>query len=280
VTTDQAMTALSAGLLGYVSAAGLARLRLAAPPRSLMRTNYRGAEVPAVLGGPLALGSLIALASLAIAGALDWDPARLGRVGFATGIVIAVMAIAGSWDDRRGDERPRGFAGHLGAARSARLTGGIVKLAAGGLAGGLVGALVRADVVDAIGTAVVVAASANLINLFDRAPGRAGKVAILGAVPLVVVAPAGWTIAASGLLGALAGVLGLDLAERGMLGDAGANPLGAALGLGLALSVSGVALIAAAVVLIGLNLLSEFVSFSKVIERTRLLDSLDQLGRK
>jgi hypothetical protein len=280
VTTDQAMTALSAALLGYAVAAGLARLRLAAPPKKLMRTNYRGAEVPAVLGGPLVVGALTSLAALAIAGALGWDPARLGRVGFATGIVIAIMAIAGSWDDRRGDERPRGFAGHIGAARSARLTGGLVKLAAGGVAGGLVGLLVRDDLIDVISTALVVALAANLVNLFDRAPGRASKVALAGAVPLVAVAPAGWTLAAAGLIGALLGVLGPDLREQGMLGDAGANPLGAGLGLGLALSTSGLGLIVAAAVLLGLNLLSEFVSFSAVIERTRWLGSLDRLGRK
>ena len=280
MTTDQAMTALSAGLVGFIAAAALARLRLAAPPKTLMRTNYRGAEVPAVLGGPLTVGALTALSCLAIAGALGWDPARLGEVGFGTAIVVVIMGIAGSWDDRRGDERPRGFAGHLGAARSARLTGGLVKLLAGGIAGTLVGLMVRTDPMDALGTAAVVALSANLINLFDRAPGRAGKVALAGAVPLYFAAPAAWGIAAAGPVGALFGVLGLDLKERGMLGDAGANPIGAVLGLGLALASSGIALLLTALVLLALNVLSEFVSFSKVIERTRVLNSLDRLGRK
>ncbi|MEA2433212.1 MAG: hypothetical protein QOG54_669 [Actinomycetota bacterium] len=274
------MTALSAGLVGYAVAAGLARLRLAAPPKALMRVNYRGAEVPAILGGPLVIGSLTGLCSLALAGALGWDPARLGRVGFATAIVIAIMGIAGSWDDRRGDERPRGFAGHLGAARSARLTGGLVKLGAGTIAGGIVGLMLRDDLLDAIATALIVALAANLVNLFDRAPGRAGKVAIAAFAPLIALAPASWAIAAAGSAGALIGVMPLDLRERAMLGDAGANPVGAALGLGLALSMSGVALVATALVLLALNVLSEFVSFSKVIERTGWLHSLDQLGRK
>jgi hypothetical protein len=274
------MTALSAGLLGYATAAGLARLRLMSPPRALIRVNFRGVEVPAVLGGPLTIGALTALCGLAISGALGWDPARLGRVGFAVAIVIVIMNAAGSWDDRRGDERPRGFSGHLGAARSARLTGGLVKLIAGGMAGLLVGAMLRGELVDVIGTALVVALSANLVNLFDRAPGRAAKVVLICAVPLIATSPVGWAIGAGGALGALVGVMPLDLGERGMLGDAGANPLGAVLGLGLALALSGAALLGAAFALLGLNVLSEFVSFSAVIERARWLRTLDRLGRK
>ena len=91
-----------------------------------------------------------------------------------------------------------------------------------------------------------------------------------------------WRIIASGAIGATLAILPLDLRAKGMLGDAGANPLGAILGLGLVVGFGGsfAALIGVAIVLLALNLASERWSFSAVIERTPWLARLDHLGRK
>ncbi len=64
-----------------------------------------------------------------------------------------------------------------------------------------------------------------------------------------------------------------------MLGDAGANPLGAVLGVGLAASLDEPARLVAIVVLLALNLASEKWSFSKAIEASPPLRWLDGLGR-
>ena len=82
------------------------------------------------------------------------------------------------------------------------------------------------------------------------------------------------------MLGAGAGLLVPDLRERCMLGDAGANVLGAAVGLGVVLACSpGVRLVVLAVV-VALNLASEVVSFSRVIRGARRrCAALDDLGR-
>ena len=64
-----------------------------------------------------------------------------------------------------------------------------------------------------------------------------------------------------------------------MLGDAGANPLGAVAGLGLCLATSLGARIVLVLLLLGLNLASERVSFSTVIERTTWLAAVDRWGR-
>jgi UDP-N-acetylmuramyl pentapeptide phosphotransferase/UDP-N-acetylglucosamine-1-phosphate transferase len=77
----------------------------------------------------------------------------------------------------------------------------------------------------------------------------------------------------------VAGYLPWDLRRKAMMGDTGSNTLGAALGWQAA---RGLPLIPKAVLtalLIGLNLLSEKVSFSTLIERSRFLHFLDQLGR-
>ena len=193
-------------------------------------------------------------------------------------IVFVPLALAGAWDDRRGDEAARGFRGHLGARR---LTGGIVKIAAGGAAGLAAAALLhREDLPVAALTALAIPLCANLFNLLDRAPGRAGKTALLLGLPLLALGDAQWAVAAAGAFGALAAVLPADLGERGMLGDAGANPIGGLIGLGLADSLGRAPLAVVVVVLLLLNAASERWSFSKVIEETPLLRKLDAIGRK
>jgi UDP-N-acetylmuramyl pentapeptide phosphotransferase/UDP-N-acetylglucosamine-1-phosphate transferase len=243
-----------------------------------MRTNVSGRRVPAVLGGPHAIAALFVLALLQMTAALGWGAARTNETGLAVAVVIVVMVLAGTFDDLRGNESARGFTGHLRAAASLSVTGGVVKLASGAVAGLAAGLLV-ADGAAIVEIALLVALTANLVNLMDRAPGRAGKLSLAVAVPLVALGPPGWVVAAAGLLGALAGCLSLDLSERAMLGDAGANPLGAVLGLGLGVTLESTGRIAAIVVLVVLNAASERWSFSRAIERVGWLRALDDIGR-
>jgi UDP-GlcNAc:undecaprenyl-phosphate GlcNAc-1-phosphate transferase len=80
-------------------------------------------------------------------------------------------------------------------------------------------------------------------------------------------------------MGAALGLLPEDLGERLMLGDAGANALGAALGLGALLTLGPGARLIVTVVLLVLNVAADVISFSKVIRSTPALDRLDKLGR-
>jgi hypothetical protein len=81
-------------------------------------------------------------------------------------------------------------------------------------------------------------------------------------------------------LGAALALLPEDLAERAMLGDAGANALGAMLGAAAAAGLPRRARVAALAAILGLTAASEAVSFTKVIERTPPLRWLDMLGRR
>lgn len=280
MTAAEIGTALAAAVVGAVGCLVALGRVLRDPAAPLVRTNVDGRPVPAVLGGPLCLGALLALAALGVAGTAGWDVARHGRMPAALAVVIAALGAAGRWDDLRGDEAPRGFSGHLGAATGGRITGGMVKLVAGGAAGLVAGAIL-ADGWAILETGLLVALTANLVNLLDRAPGRAGKAALLVAGPLIAFGDELWVVEAAGMIGALAAVLPADLGARGMLGDAGANPLGGVLGLGLAVSLADRPWrLAAIAVLLGLNLLSEKVSFSRAITRTPVLKQLDAWGRR
>jgi UDP-GlcNAc:undecaprenyl-phosphate/decaprenyl-phosphate GlcNAc-1-phosphate transferase len=285
VTLDQAMTMFFGAGIGFAVAGLLAQVRLKAPPKQLMRVNFRGREVPAVLGGPLCMGALLGLLCIAILDAVGDEAARTGRVAAAVAAGVVVMYLAGSWDDRRGDERPRGFSGHFGAARSRRLTGGIVKLVAGAVAGiacGLILAWLPPGIYvrGAIEVALIIPLSANLVNLLDRAPGRALKFAGLAMLVLLAFAHESWAVAAAPMVGAMAACFGPDLRERGMLGDAGANPIGAVLGLGLVMTLHSSYFWLVIVILLALNLASEKWSFSRAIESTPGLREFDRLGRE
>ena len=82
-----------------------------------------------------------------------------------------------------------------------------------------------------LGDAALVAASANLVNLLDLRPGRALKVVTLvGAAGALASRAQGRRRFVAPTVAALAFLPG-DVGERTMLGDAGANGLGALLGV-------------------------------------------------
>src|SRR5262249_20922898 len=78
--------------------------------------------------------------------------------------------------------------------------------------------------------------------------------------------------------GAAVALLPEDLGERAMLGDSGANALGALLGVAAAASLSRPARLTLLAAITGLTAASEVISFTAVIERTPALRWLDMLG--
>jgi UDP-GlcNAc:undecaprenyl-phosphate GlcNAc-1-phosphate transferase len=195
-------------------------------------------------------------------------------------------------DDLRGSGKRRGLRGHLGALAHGEVTTGTVKLA--GLAASGLGAAVLegGDPADVAINAGLIAGGANLLNLFDLRPGRAIKVATLTA-GLIAVGSAlspGAAKAAPGRLaglqavavpaGAALALLPADLGERAMLGDAGANALGAMLGAAAAQTLPKSTRAGLLAGIVALTVASEKVSFTRVIEATPALRWLDMLGRR
>lgn len=261
----------------------LGRTMFAAPV--LARTNHRGAQVPVGAGIVLVAAAIAVEAALGVVGVLGRSAPALERSGRFLALGLACgFALLGTFDDLAAHGSERGFTGHVSAMARGRLTTGGLKLAAGGLFG--VVAAVQAgasSLLDLLIGALVVALAANLANLFDRAPGRCTKVALLAGVALVASASSAERAGLTGvvvILGAGAGLLWFDLREELMLGDAGSNVLGAVLGLGMVLTTARITQVVVLVALVGLNVASEAVSFTKVIDQTPPLRLLDRLGRK
>ena len=279
MTGDVGGLAAASFLAGFVASLLAVRVALATAPRSLIRINVNQREVPVVLGFGVLFGSIAGSFALVFSISVT-DEAPVGRVGTSLVIVVvALMFAAGLFDDRRGDESARGFRGHMTSVGGGALTGGLVKIVAGGLAGGIA-AIPAEGLGHKIEVFLLVPLTANLFNLMDRAPGRALKVAFVFFVPLLVFGPAGFAVGAAGVVGALVAVAPDDMRERAMLGDAGANPIGAVVGLGLAYSLDEPFRLLAVILIGALNVVSEKVSFSRVIDSTPWLKAVDRIGRK
>jgi hypothetical protein len=274
------VVALLLGVLLALVAVTLTRELFGAPV--FQDTNHRGRAIAVGVGVLVPVVGLVAAALLTLT-----DRIRHVQTGVAdrTMVVLTVagFGLLGLLDDVAGKGAPtdKGFRGHLRALASGRLTTGAVKLIGGGaLAVVVVGAL-QPSWVDLFVDAAIVALAANTANLFDRAPGRCGKVTLVAFAVLWAATGADTRLAGVALVaGAAIGLLPGDLDERFMLGDAGANAYGAALGLGVVLACGQTARLAVLVVLVGLNVLSELVSFSRVIESTPPLRWFDRLGRR
>jgi UDP-N-acetylmuramyl pentapeptide phosphotransferase/UDP-N-acetylglucosamine-1-phosphate transferase len=224
------------------------------------------------LGGPA-----YATAALTTIGFSVRLPPRLRAAALVAG---ATAAAAGSYDDLRGSARIRGLRGHLRALLRGEPTSGAVKVGAIGVGALAAGCLTQPGSWRRKAAAgVVIAGSANLANLLDLRPGRATKVGLMVAGPLAFGRGGGARVAAAAA-GAATGLLPLDLRETTMLGDTGANTMGALIGVGLVQGASARRLTCALVALLGLTAASEFVSFSRVIEENATLRSLDALGRR
>jgi UDP-N-acetylmuramyl pentapeptide phosphotransferase/UDP-N-acetylglucosamine-1-phosphate transferase len=267
--------AASGAAAALLAAAGNQRATRSQAPSPWIRTNYSRASVT-LAEGPIAVAALLAGATIdRLLDPTGWRSLPVVVASVGSGLV-------GAYDDVFGSSHAKGFRGHLHALRSGELTSGMIKVLGVGASAVVASTLVqrsRPDCPKPISTVLsglldtaLIAMTANLINLLDLRPGRAAKVIILlgsglfgrGAAPAV---------------GAAAGSLPTDLAGQSMLGDCGANALGAAVATAAAQALPWRFRLAAFAVVAALNLASERVSFTAVIERTPLLRRLDQLGR-
>lgn len=270
-------------VVAFGSAVGARAALGARPPggeRRWTRVNHAGSPVSMLEGPALAAGLLLGGATAALA-------AGRPRAAAATALAAGSAFAFGLVDDLTEDSSNarKGLRGHLGALASGELTTGGLKvlgIAAGGLAAAAVlpasGTGPAARGLDRVVSGALVASAANLANLLDLRPGRALKVAALH-VPALAGAGVESAALAGALLGAGAGVGAKDLAGQDMLGDSGANALGAVLGTGIVLAVPRTGRWVALALILAATLASEKVSFTQVIERTPVLRALDAWGR-
>lgn len=251
------------------------------------RENYRGVRLPfpggiaIVAVGVLAVGLWTGLVAIAQLDSFDW--------GVETNLMYPLgVALLGLIDDLLAGAS-RGWRGHGRAVLGGEFSTGALK-AIGSLALALY-VLSATSLVEGVPEYLLAVAllvlTTNLFNLLDLRPGRAAKGFLLLGVLLSLVAWHGregfgpfaplWVV---GPLAAPIVVAGFyDLKERTMLGDVGANLIGAVAGLWLLYAFDTTGQLIALAIVLGLTVLGEFRSLNTLIERTPLLRQIDSLGR-
>ncbi|MCL2379769.1 MAG: hypothetical protein FWC81_03155 [Coriobacteriia bacterium] len=231
---------------------------------------------------------------------------------FILAVPLVVSCFFFGWlDDRFGARGDGGFTGHFKALRRGQLRTAMVKVLGIGLTALIVSVIIVGfdpfhgefsrlgfwGVVAIILSTCAIALTANMINLFDLRPARASKVYAVIAIDLALIFLCialtiafitrifnPWQVITQELihviwmLGPVFAVWRYDAGGRAMLGDAGANPAGALLGL---FAVSGLYLLLPVYVVIVfiMNMISEKVSYSAVIEKNPTLKKIDMWGR-
>ncbi|QUL80178.1 hypothetical protein [Brevibacterium sp. SMBL_HHYL_HB1] len=276
-----------AGLAGFAATKAVLASRLRTD-RSVVRTNHAGGEV-SLIEGPAVTAGLLA------GGLLIEDP----RQRAATLLVTGTAGALGAVDDFCESGSSKGLRGHLSALARGEITTGAIKiigipaasiaaaliLRTGTRRTGLFG-LARPDeaaswagrACDIVVTGGVIAGSANLFNLLDLRPGRSLKAGLTTLALTDHVRAVSWAPSAA-IAGAAAAAAPDDLAGATMLGDTGANAVGAAIGTILAETADPARRRVILAVLAGLTLASEKVSFTSVIESTPGLREIDSFGR-
>src|SRR5690625_2081548 len=285
-----------AGLAGFAATKAVLASRLRTD-RSVVRTNHAGGEV-SLVEGPAVTAGLLA------GGLLIEDPRQRAATLLVTGTADALGAV----DDFCESGSSKGLRGHLSAlarggqriprARAVLGTGAIkimatraasmapaILLRTGTRRTGLFG-LARPDeaaswagrACDIVVTGGVIAGSAYLFHLLDLRPGRSLKAGLTTLALTDHVRAVSWAPSAA-IAGAAAAAAPDDLAGATMLGDTGANAVGAAIGTILAETSDPARRRVILAVLAGLTLASEKVSFTSVIESTPGLREIDSFGR-
>ncbi|MDW8104789.1 MAG: hypothetical protein RMK92_07215 [Armatimonadota bacterium] len=240
-----------------------------------LRPNYRGRLVPTSYGVIWWGFCTVLYAELAWAAEEQMRPLPIAFLLSALG-----FGLLGLVDDLWGSGEVKGLRGHLRALSQGRVTTGLLKAVGGGAVAIAVAFLLQTGWTILM-SALLIALTANAMNLLDMRPGRAVSVFLVLSVVVVVYLLRTEQALTAALLGFLMAAALLmrryDAAGEAMMGDVGSNLLGGVLGVAL---VAGLPLWAQAAVLallIALHIAAERVSLSQWIENTPWAQQLDRM---
>ena len=117
------------------------------------------------------------------------------------------------------------------------------------------------------------------MNLFDLRPGRAIKVYLVIIIIILFTLTGYIQILPLLILPNVIAYFNYDLKAKAMMGDTGSNVLGISIGILMALGYTLNVRIAWLIFLILIHILTEKFSLTKIIEKNKVLNFIDRLGR-
>lgn len=253
----------------------------------LLKPNYKGQPIPVGFGLYLWMTALLfGLLQQAWLHAFGWG-ADLRELFLYLLLGYSIVFMLGWLDDTIGWSEPKGLTGHVKAwLIDGMWTTGFLKAAGIGLAAIGASLFLHASWWMMVVHMLLISLSSNFMNLLDVRPGRAMKgFWLLAAVLLAAACVPGsgkplmlWMILLPFMIGT-AFLFSLDVKAQGMLGDAGANLLGFALGCGAAAAAPVWFQLMLLFLLILLHWYAEHRSLTEAIEKIQWLRGIDRWGR-
>ncbi len=198
-------------------------------------------------------------------------------------VFILISSFVFGFLDDISSEMGKGFKGHLRLLLGGKISSGILKLFGIGLASLFFYSFFSLSLLDLFLSAALISLCANFFNLLDLRPGRCIKFFLLFDLLLILLffthLEFEWWLCEVSLLAPSVFVLWYDLKEKLMLGDSGSNMLGVWIGASTVIYADFLWKVILFVLLLLLNLLSEFTSFTYWIGRISPFRWFDSLGR-
>ena len=240
-----------------------------------IRPNYKGEMIPVSMGIvflPMIIINGIILAFFTV------DFISLSCL-FIFIFGMMAMFFAGIIDDTIGNRDVSGLKGHFKSLFKGTLTTGGFKALFGGFVGLIISVSISKDIIDIVVNTLVIALSTNLMNLFDLRPGRAIKVYLVIMITIFFTLSGYIQILPLLILPNVLAYFNFDLKAKAMMGDTGSNVLGISIGILMVLGYTLKVRIVWLVFLVLIHLLTEKFSLKKIIEKNKVLNFIDRLGR-
>ena len=240
-----------------------------------IRPNYKGEMIPVSMG-------IVFLPMIIINGTI----VAFFTVDFVSMtclflFIFGMMAMffAGIIDDTIGNRDVSGLKGHFKSLFKGKLTTGGFKALFGGFVGLIISVCISKNIIDIIVNTLIIALSTNFMNLFDLRPGRAIKVYLVIIIIILFTLTGYIQMLPLLILPNVIAYFNYDLKAKAMMGDTGSNVLGISIGILMALGYTLNVRIAWLIFLILIHILTEKFSLTKIIEKNKVLNFIDRLGR-
>ena len=190
------------------------------------------------------------------------------------------MFFAGILDDVIGNRDVSGLKGHFKSLFKGSLTTGGFKALFGGFVGLIVSVAISKDIIDIIVNTLIIALSTNLMNLLDLRPGRAIKAYLFIMVIIFInINRVIYKFLPLLIVPNVLAYFNYDLKAKAMMGDTGSNVLGISIGMLISFGYPFNIRLGWLIFVVIMHIFTEKYSLTKIIEKNKLLNFIDKLGR-
>ncbi|MEZ0536092.1 hypothetical protein ACAG39_02445 [Caldicellulosiruptoraceae bacterium PP1] len=248
--------------------------------KNITKRNYRDIELPSSVGASIILISIFNISFTYIIYQFKYIQYFEFEKFILFYSVSIFVSFIGFIDDIFGDIKNKGFKGHIKSfLKEKKISTGFIKMVFIPISVIPIVFYKNNNLYKAIILLLFISLLINLMNLFDLRPGRCLKIFILFYVITIPFSSINITTILPIILAII--LIKGDLQEKYMLGDSGSNLFGFYLSYNIIhnCSFNFILIVILLIIVFLLNILSEKISFSKIISSNKVLNFIDMIGR-